>query len=415
MPPATERCPGEFLYWENVGKPVPRLARALVRHTTGLDLTPSPEHLEQFAASYYDADPLAEAFVRDVVEPLGYERARTMLDDALAHGSKAVVDAPGALLDLFADLDEDPDWVDWNEVELGARVFRRFGSLVFKFAGAITLQAYSENSVAKALILAGGYEGETTRNRFLETASFWIDVSEPRAMRRGGRGRNTAMRVRIMHVFVRRRIREHPEWDEEAWGVPISQGDAVLTLMGGSAVPGALMQVLGFRPTKEEILALMHFWRYVGHVMGVRPRWYPANLEEAAQLLFANLVKGANGAGDDGKRLCQSFASAFVPPAGLPLRKRLGARIEHRLHMAFTQFFSLPRFYRRNEIPGTGLLSLYPLLGFPLLFGAETLRRHSRVLDDVADRVARRERRRWLDRRNAGRHASYVPPSSLSR
>lgn len=407
--------PGEFCYWENVEKPSVRRIRQIAESVFKFDLAPSDERIREFAASYYDADPLAEDFVRDVVEPLGHERARAMLDTALAHGADAVPDAPLALRNLFADLDTDPDWLDWEQVEIGAKVFRRYGSSVFRFAGAVTLLSYAENSVAKALILAGGYEGSTTRNRFLETASFWIDVSEPGAMRPGSKGRSTSMRVRIMHVFVRRRLAEHAEWDEAAWGTPISQGDAVLTLMGGSAVPGLAMQAIGFRPSKAEILAMMHFWRYVGHIMGVRPRWYPANLEEAVQLLFVNFVKGAKQSGEDGKRLCQSFAQAFEPPKGLPLRKHLMAKVRHRLHMGYTQFFSLPRFFHANEMPGVGLLSLYPLLGFPFLFGAETLRRHSPLLDRVADRMARRERQRWFDRQNAGRRVTYKPATKLSR
>ena len=413
-PPVAKR-PSEFRYWENLEKPVVRTVRKIAERVLHFDLAPSEERVNEFAASYFDADPLAEAFVRDVVEPLGYEAARSMLDVALAHGADAVPNAPQALRNLFADLDSDPDWLDWQEVELGAKVFRRYGSSVFRFAGAITLQSYAENSVAKALILAGGYEGATTRNRFLETASFWIDVSEPSALRPGSKGRSTSMRVRIMHVFVRRRLSEHAEWDASAWGTPISQGDSVLTLMGGSAVPGLAMQALGFRPSKTEILAMMHFWRYVGHIMGVRPRWYPANIEEAIQLLFVNFVKGAKQSGEDGKRLCQSFAHAFEPPKGLPLRKRLGAKVQHRLHMGYTQFFSPPRFFGANEMPGVGLLSLYPLLGFPLLFGAETLRRNSSMLDKFADRVARKERQRWFDRQNAGRKASYKPATKLSR
>tara|TARA_R110002096_G_scaffold292224_2_gene486687 strand:+ start:134153 stop:135442 length:1290 start_codon:yes stop_codon:yes gene_type:complete len=407
--------PSEFRYWENIDKPLVQRIRRLAQHVLRFDLAPSDERIREFAASYYDADPLAEAFVRDVVEPLGYGPAREMLDTALRHGAGAVPDAPEALRNLFADLDADPQWLDWEQVELGAKVFRRYGSSVFRFAGAITLQSYAENSIAKALILAGGYEGSTTRNRFLETASFWIDVSEPRGLQPGSKGRSTSMRVRIMHVFVRRRLAEHAEWDEKAWGTPISQGDAVLTLMGGSAVPGLAMQALGYRPSKAEILAMMHFWRYVGHIMGVRPRWYPANLEEAIQLLFVNFVKGARQSGEDGKRLCQSFAHAFEPPKGLSLGESLTAKIRHRLHMGYTQFFSPPRFFGANEMRGVGLLSLYPLLGFPLLFGAETLRRKSPMLDKVADRVARKERQRWFDRQYAGRHASYKPKATLSR
>lgn len=407
--------PGEFHYWENIEKPVVRAIRRLVEPILRFELAPSDENVREFAASYFDADPLAEAFVRDVVEPQGYARARELLDAALAEGAHSVPSAPQALTNLFADLDVDPEWVDWEQVELGAKAFRRYGSAVFRFAGAVTLQSYAENSVAKALILAGGYEGTTTRNRFVETASFWIDVSEPNALRLAGVGRNAAMRVRIMHVFVRRRLLEHEEWDHDAWGAPISQADATLTLMGGSAVPGLVMQALGYRPSKSDILAMMHFWRYVGHIMGVRPSWYPESIEEAVQLLFVNFVKGARNSGEDGRRLCQSFAEAFEPAKGLPFGKRLAETLRHQLHVGFTQFFSPQLFVGAQSMKGVGLLSLYPLLGFPVVFAAETLRRASPRLDLVADRVARYERKRWFDRQRAGRSATYKPATKLSR
>ena len=160
-------------------------------------------------------------------------------------------------------------------VEHGARVFRRYGTAMFRFAGAVTLEAYSESSVAKPLILTGAYAGGSTRHRFLETAAFWIAVSEPGGLAPGAPGRASALRVRIMHVFVRKRLLAHPEWNVDAWGVPISQGDALLTLMGGSFAPGIAMQAMGYRPSVRDIEAMMHFWRYVGHLMGVRPRWYP--------------------------------------------------------------------------------------------------------------------------------------------
>jgi hypothetical protein len=415
----TPTCPSEFRYWDNIDKPRVRALRGFTRSLFGFDPAPSEERVQEFAASYYDGDPLAEEFVREVVEPLGYEKARAMLDQALANGVSSVPDAPPSLTRLFEDLESDPEWVDWKAIELGAKVFRRYGSSVFKFAGAITLQAYFENSVAKALILAGGYDGDTTRGRFVETASFWIDVSEPGALEPGQAGRACAMRVRIMHVFVRRRLKEHPEWDLEAWGLPISQGDAVLTLLGGSVVPGLAMQAMGYRPSRREIEAMLVFWRYVGHMMGVRPRWYPESIREALQLLFVSTIKGANKAGEDGKRLCQSYAGAFAPKPGLHRQasrvERLRARVDYGMHLGYTRFFLPPASYRANELPAAGLWRFHPLLQFPFLFTAETLRRNIPGLDRVADRWARGQRKRWFDRARNGHRASFAPPQTLSR
>src|SRR5690606_8924233 len=124
---------------------------------------------------------------------------------------------------------------------------------------AITLMAYAENSVAKPLALTGAYAGASTKHRFLETAAFWVDISEPGGTAQGARGRAAALRVRVMHVFVRKKLLSHPEWDLTAWGAPINQADALLTLMGGSVAPGLALKAVGYRTSRREIEALMHF------------------------------------------------------------------------------------------------------------------------------------------------------------
>lgn len=407
--------PAEFRYRQNLDRPWPRRVRAVWTRLLGFDPAPPDDVVERFAAMYYDADPLAEAFVDEVYLGRSAEEGRAMLDLALERGVGAVEDAPTSLVEMLADIETDPAWVDQELVEHGARVFRRYGSDVFRFAGAITLEGYAESSVAKPLALTGGYTGDSTRNRFLETANFWIAVSDPGGMRPGAPGRLAAMRVRIMHVFVRRRLLDHPEWDLESWGVPINQGDAMMTLMGGSFIPGVLMRVMGYRPSAQDIEAMMHFWRYVGHVMGVRPTWYPSTLREAAQLCFVSMVKGARTAGDDERSLCQSYAEAFRPDPDTPLRERWRDELSHRAQLGFTRVFVRPSTHRRNRLPRAGIWALHPLARFPFLFTAETLRRHLPKLDDVADRVATNERNRWLQRHTGGRPSQYRPVSRFTR
>jgi hypothetical protein len=309
------------------------------------------------------------------------------------------------------DVETAPPWLDWAEVERGARAFRRYGTAVFRFAGAITLEGYAESSVAKPLALTGAYAGDSARRRFLETVAFWIAVSEPDGLRPGAAGRASALRVRVMHVFVRRKLAAHPEWDAAAWGVPISQGDALLTLMGGSFAPGLALHALGFLPSRAEIVAMMHFWRYVGHLLGVRPRWYPTTLGEAAQLTFVTLIKGARTAGEDGVTLCQAYARAFAPAPGAGWR----ARWEHGLHRGFTRLFVSPRTYRHNRLPPAGPWALIALLQLPLRAPLEVLRRIVPGLDAVADRRARRQRARWFARHMGDRPAEYRPVEKFTR
>ncbi len=411
------KIPSEFRYFERVERRGPRTLRSVSKALFGFDPGLPEEKARTFASMYYDADPLAEAFVDEVYEGLGREEGRRILERAIADGTDSIEDAPESLIRLFEDIEEDPAWVDWALVERGAKVFRRWGTSVFRFAGAITLVAYSESSVAKPLALTGAYAGEKAKGRFLETAVFWIAVSEPGALRPGGAGRASALRVRIMHVFVRQRLKDHPEWDLDAWGVPISQADALLTLMGGSVGPGIALKAMGYRPSTEDIEATMHFWRYVGHLMGVRPRFYPATVGEALQLLFLTMFKGAHRAGEDGVRLCQSYIAAFTPDTAedAPWPQRLRDTLESGVHRGMTRFFLPGPLYRANRLPSVGPWALYPLLCFGPIFLAETLRRNVGALDDIADRIARAQRSRWLTYHLPDRRAEYDPVQHFTR
>jgi hypothetical protein len=411
----TDRVPSEFRYWQHIDHPRVSRVRAITKRILGFDPAPSDDVVRTLAAMYYDADPACEAFVDEVYLTRGSAAGRAMLERALAEGVHAMPDAPASLVALFSDLDHDPPWLDWERVEQGARAFRRYGTAVFRFAGAITLEGYNENSVAKPLALTGAYTGTSTRRRFLETAAFWIAVSEPGGLRPGAPGRGSALRVRVMHVFVRRKLLAHPGWDLDAWGMPINQGDALLTLMGGSFAPGLAMHLLGYLPSRDDIEAMMHFWRYVGHLMGVRPRWYPSSLREAAQLSFVTFVKGARLSGEDGRMLCQSFADAFRPDPSLPLRKRLPAELEHRIHRAYTRLFVTPRSHRQFGLPSAGVWLFAPLALAPLTAATELARRTIPGVDAVVDRVARRSRDRWFASHMGGRTAEYRPVEQFTR
>ncbi|MBL9019676.1 MAG: DUF2236 domain-containing protein [Myxococcales bacterium] len=389
--------------------------RDLARRVFGFEVAPPDSVVRELAAMYYDADPACEAFVDEVYRTRGSAAGRALLERALADGVDSIPDAPASLRALFADVEHDPPWLDRELVERGARAFRRYGTAVFRFAGAITLEGYSESSVAKPLALTGAYVGGSTRRRFLETVAFWIAVSEPGGLLPGAPGRASALRVRVMHVFVRRNLLAHPGWDVEAWGVPISQGDALLTLMGGSFAPGIAMHLLGYLPSRADIDAMMHFWRYVGHLMGVRPRWYPSSLAEAAQLSFVTLVKAARRSGEDGHALCRSYADAFAPDRAMPLRARLRDELEHRLHLAYTRLFVSPRSHREHQLPGAGPWVLLPLAAAPFVALREVARRTIPGVEELVDRRARRQRARWFARHMGDRTAEYKPVERFTR
>ncbi|WP_306361382.1 oxygenase MpaB family protein [Nocardia sp. CC227C] len=413
---AAGKIPTEFRYRDRLADPRVQQARRMFRTVFRFDPQPSEELVRAFGEAYYQADPVAEAFVDEVYlgEP-GPKAGRAMLDRALEQGVDSVPDAPPSLIRLFEEFETPPDWLDPELVVQGARVFRRWGTSVFSFATTSTLEMYSESSIAKPLSYTGGYAGDRAHKRQLETVRFWIDVSEPGGLDPGARGRQTAMRVRIMHVFIRRKLMARPEWDYDAWGVPISVGDATLTLMGGSVVPGLALWSIGHQTTVREIEATLHFWRYVGHLLGVQPPWYPRDFRESVRLMFAAFVKRAHTAGADGAELVESYLPAFEPKSGTPWRKRLRDEINYRMQIGYTGVWLPPSTYARHTMPRRFPWVLHPLVQAPLIFGAETLRRTVPGLDTVADRVQRHRREQWYRNEVGDRAAEFEPVEEFRR
>ncbi|MDI1301159.1 MAG: oxygenase MpaB family protein [bacterium] len=411
------KIPTEFHYWQNMGTPRVKRARMVFRRMFGFEPDLSEDLVRQYAASYYDADPLAEAFVDEAYLQGDPVKGRAMLDLALEQGLSAVPDAPESLRNLFAGREVAPAWLDLDLAREGARVFRRYGPELFNFFGAITLEGYTNNSVVKPLILTGAYAGDSTKSRFLETSAFWIDMSEPGGIEQGSEGWKTSMRVRVMHVFVRRRLLSHPEWRLDDWGVPISQADALVTLMAGCIAPGYFLRIAGFRTSEHDILAMMHFWRYVGFLMGVEPRWYPETVKDGLKFSFMAFVSGAGQAGADGVMLCRSFSQAFRPvrKENASWLEKFRDQIDHRVHQGFVDFFVSKTTRKAAGIPSAGLWRLYPLASAPVVFTAETLRKQFPGLENVADKVSRYRRRKWLDRHMAKRKAEYTAGTSFAR
>jgi ER-bound oxygenase mpaB/B'/Rubber oxygenase, catalytic domain len=376
---------------------------------------PSDGHILDFAHAYYDADPVAEAFVKDAYIDGNSSHGRAMLDQALAHGVDSVTDAPPSMVRLFDEFEKDPPWVDHDLVERGAFLFRRCGPAVFSFNGVGTLLAYTEDPIVQPLSMTGKYAGDAALNRFMETARFWIDVSDPGGTKPGAPGRATAMRVRIMHVFLRQRITRHPQWNLTAWGKPINQAEATITLLAGGFASGLGMHKLGYRSTSADILAMMHFWRYVGHLMGVQPRWYPADLREARQLMTLYFAKRAFGAVEDGRELIESYPRAFTPKQDTGLRKAIRDQFNYRIQLGYTRYFLPGRFYRSYDMPDPWPWALLPTLQIPINLTIDLLAHVSPRIARLQDRFARWRRNTWFHNEMGDRDAHFKAAETFRR
>lgn len=411
-----EVCPTRFRYWERKDLPHWQRRRRIFQKLTGHDLFPTDDQARMLCEDQFAGDPVAERFVAEVFfGEIGHRRGRQMLEQALDHGIESVPDAPDSMRELFAELETVPDWVDHDLVEAGAAVWRRWGTMLFSVAGAITLEIYTEGAVAMPLSLAGGYAGDNALRRFLETNKFWIDVSEPgQLFERNSQARKTAMMVRVMHVAVRKRVGEHPEWNHEGWGLPISQTYEQMTQIGGAVAPALSLWLAGVQTTPKEMRALIHFNRYMGHLLGVQPRWAPETIVEQIQTLMMTTAARSYDSGRAGKELIESFPAAFAPRPGQRGLKRLRAAYNYRIYSAYCALWMAPETRRMYDMPPAFPWILVIVARFPLMTAVELLRRLP-VLKDLHATVMDKHRRSWHAAQMEGRQAEFDASSALRR
>lgn len=372
--------------------------RDRVRRFTGVDLLPRPEVAAQFLSGHTAGDPVAERFVAETYHgEMGAERARDLLDQALAEGIEAIDDAPASMRALFAEFETVPDWVDPDLIEQGAAVWRRWGYSLGAVGNAGTMDTYTEGSLAIPLSLSGGYAGASALHRYLETSRWWLEVCRPGAvLTPGSRAREVSLKVRVMHVSVRARVAQHPEWDSAAHGLPISQSEMMLTLLGGSVGPALGLYALGFLTSPAEMRAVLHFNRYLGHLVGCRvDEMYPETVLDGVRLLYYFDATRKHDSGPLGPELVEGFVPSFEPGPDVRGLARLRAKYHLHLQAGYTRLFMLPWNRRRYRLPSglPGLAIL--LLRAPLIAATELARRVSPGVDRRVQTSSMKRWRRW--------------------
>lgn len=410
--------PASFRYWE--ARDVGRRARLHhgVRRVTGVDMYPSDDTATAFIEGLFEGDPVAERFVAETYHgELGPGASRDLLERALATSIADVADAPDSMRELFAEFEHVPEWVNPELVEEGAAVWRRWGYALGAAANAGTMDTYTEATLAVPLSLSGGYAGKAALNRYLETTKWWLEVSRPGALLTpGSLARTLSMKVRVMHVSVRARVQRHEEWDSERWGLPISQSEMLLTLLGGSVAPALGLYGLGYITSAHEMRACLHFNRYCGYLVGCRCDGYmPETVLDAWRILLMCDVARAHDSGELGGELVESFVPAFEPLETQAGVERLRALYHYRLQAGYAGLFMLPWHRRRyalpSPLPGIGLL----LARAPGIAALELLRRASPEVDRRWQQASHASWERWHAWQSAGRKAAFDAARELRR
>jgi len=184
----------------------------------------------------------------------------------------------------------------------------------------------------------------TTHVRFRDTGAaihLWMthDMTNPNSA-----GRRSLLQVRWMHAFARsvvqlpsglwereeeiekQRVTRHGETLDPSkayLGVPLSQYDLAMTLLGFSSIAMSYM-IDDYRVdmSQQDREDLTHFWRYIGYHIGIREEFNSCTTageaEEMAREMFGFSLIFAKGARPSTPLLSQSLMKGFGRYTGVP-------------------------------------------------------------------------------------------------
>jgi hypothetical protein len=222
---------------------------------------------------------------------------------------------PGPLRQLLDEVTAVPGWVDWDLVEEGAAVQRRLGQNSSDVLLQLSLVGgYRFGGPTDLLAATGALTGEALR-RLQETQEWTIGLSEPGALRPHAPAWRATVHVRVVHALVNASFTDpdrqdrRDRWDTARWGLPVNQADqaATLGLFDGTLILGC--RALGVRVPPSDSRALMHLWRWVGHLLGVHPDFLVDDEWQRHRLNYHVLLAQA-GISEAGPRLARAVVAA---------------------------------------------------------------------------------------------------------
>lgn len=369
---------------------------------------PSDEEVYQHGTQLMVGDSKADA-VADLLQHMPMNELRAMIAQALDHGIETVDNAPQALVDLFAEIDHMPDWVDADRLQLASEVIRRSGRFGgYALRNFALMGGYQSSAINKPLVFTGALD-VSSANRIAETNAFWLDISRENGLQRFAPGVKTAIRVRIMHAMLRVRIQRNPEWSNDKWGLPINQSDMLVTNLAFSTLFTEGSRLMGVHITRKEAEAVLHFWKYVGYLLGINVESMPTT-EKAARKLLYILTIAQPSADEDSKHLARALMEEPMQ-AAIP-KQAWQRRLRCKFHHGLSRYFLDNHACKNLGIPHTPWVLAGPMIAAPV-FALETARRiipgATRYAVKRGDRVQTQHQQGLMD----GKLAQYQPVAKL--
>jgi squalene cyclase len=253
---------------------------------------PVPPPVERWSDAQLDAarkriDPTADAVVKEIIDRGEVKSVNELLSAVFRSDEPIPSGLPNLAKQYFADTAALPGFADPQKMKIAQRLFTRAGWEVA--AGLFCSSLPQAYAAAKGARVIDATQAMTrhVKQRVFETAQFLFDAIDEGALAPGGRGIRTIQKVRLMHASVRHYLKTSGTWNAVELGEPINQEDLAGTLMTFSVVVLDALEKLGVDVSAEEAECWLHYWKVVGHVLGIEPALMPTDVADGQLLMDA--------------------------------------------------------------------------------------------------------------------------------
>lgn len=265
-------------------------------------------------------DPVADDFLKQVVDTEGQPQARQIFDVLIHHIGIDLPNLPDYAAEYFAQTAQLPEWADPAKIAMGQKVFADFGPsmmalLYFKALPTTYLPLSTSKVLTRTGRLADSEDKQARFGRRVgETAQFVLDVMGGGNLKPGGKGIRTTQKIRLIHASIRYFLPKE-QWDEAAWQKVINQEDMAITILTFSVSMLDGLEQLGIAVSEAQAEAYLHTWNVVAHLLGISPELQPRDIADGRALL-EKILRRHQTQSEDGIQLTQAlvhFAEEMMP------------------------------------------------------------------------------------------------------
>jgi hypothetical protein len=177
-----------------------------------------------------------------------------------------------------------PHFIQEEKIKLAQEFFNKNGSLYLTLLGLYSLPyCYAFADGAQVLYRSQRITNDIG-NRLAETALFVLEAFQPGLFILHDQGMMSILKVRLIHSYGRFLIQKHSKDWNPHWGHPINQEDLL-----GTNLAFSLLVLRGFNKLKRKIdqetfESILHYWKVLGHYLGLQIDYWPTTSKEAFEL-----------------------------------------------------------------------------------------------------------------------------------